>query len=317
MVEGAAFLVSSACGTLNSASNVPQALFIIHRYPTLHKTESPAHKPRPRHHSPITILRKSSYFSSPYLKNPSLLLNRALQVRGGNDLIRVSDLNHSFKIGKKGTEKQVPVLKGLTFDVTEGEIVSIVGKSGSGKSTLLHILAGFLTPASGEIVVNGVPTSSFTETEHAKFRLDHFGFVFQNFQLMPGLTAFENVELPLTLKGVSKSERRKKVAELMRQVGLTDVQDHYPNELSGGQQQRVSIARALITDPPIIFADEPTGSLDSETEKDVLLLIQSLNKTRGITFVLITHDDEVAQIADRVFRMRDGELVEGGEQHAI
>ena len=265
----------------------------------------------------IPILRKSSYFALPHLKNPSLLLNRATQVRGGNDLIRVIDLNHSFKIGKKGKEKQVPVLKGLTFEVTEGEIVSIVGKSGSGKSTLLHILAGFLTPASGEIVVNGVPTSSFTETEHAKFRLDHFGFVFQNFQLMPGLTAFENVELPLKLKGINKGERRKKVAELMRQVGLTDVQGHYPNELSGGQQQRVSIARALITDPPIIFADEPTGSLDSETEKDVLLLIHSLNKTRGITFVLITHDDEVAQIADKVFRMRDGELVEGGEQFAI
>ena len=232
-------------------------------------------------------------------------------------MISVRNLNHSFKIGKKGKEKQVPVLKGLTFDVAEGEIVSIVGKSGSGKSTLLHIMAGFLTPESGEISVQGVQTSSFNEVESAKFRLDHFGFVFQNFQLMPGLTAFENVELPLTLKGISKSERQKKVKDLMRNVGLTDVQDHYPNELSGGQQQRVSIARALITDPPIIFADEPTGSLDSETEQDVLLLIQSLNKTRGITFVIITHDDEVAQTANRVYRMHDGVLTEGGVQHAI
>ncbi|MEK4405237.1 ABC transporter ATP-binding protein [Sporosarcina sp. FSL K6-6792] len=232
-------------------------------------------------------------------------------------MISVQNLNHSFKIGKKGKEKRVPVLKGLTFDVAEGEIVSIVGKSGSGKSTLLHIMAGFLTPESGEISVQGIQTSAFNEVESAKFRLDHFGFVFQNFQLMPGLTAFENVELPLTLKGINKSERHKKVKDLMQSVGLTDVQDHYPNELSGGQQQRVSIARALITDPPIIFADEPTGSLDSETEQDVLLLIQSLNKTRGITFVIITHDDEVAQTANRVYRMHDGVLTEGGAQHAI
>ncbi|MBO0602066.1 ABC transporter ATP-binding protein [Sporosarcina sp. E16_3] len=232
-------------------------------------------------------------------------------------MISVRNLNHSFKIGKKGKEKQVPVLKGLTFDVADGEIVSIVGKSGSGKSTLLHIMAGFLKPESGEISVQGIQTSLFNEVESAKFRLDHFGFVFQNFQLMPGLTAFENVELPLTLKGINKSERQKKVKDLMQSVGLTDVQDHYPNELSGGQQQRVSIARALITDPPIIFADEPTGSLDSETEQDVLLLIQSLNKTRGITFVIITHDDEVAQTANRVYRMHDGVLTEGGAQHAI
>ncbi len=232
-------------------------------------------------------------------------------------MINIRNLNHSFKIGKKGKEKRVPVLKGLTFDVAEGEIVSIVGKSGSGKSTLLHIMAGFLTPESGEITVQGIQTSSFNEVESAKFRLDHFGFVFQNFQLMPGLTAFENVELPLTLKGINKSERQKKVKDLMQNVGLTDVQDHYPNELSGGQQQRVGIARALITDPPIIFADEPTGSLDSETEQDVLLLIQSLNKTRGITFVIITHDDEVAQTANRVYRMHDGVLTEGGAKHAI
>lgn len=232
-------------------------------------------------------------------------------------MISVRDLNHSFKIGKKGKEKRVPVLRGLSFDVAEGEIVSIVGKSGSGKSTLLHIMAGFLTPESGEIHVNGTKTSLFNEVENAEFRLNHFGFVFQNFQLMPGLTALENVELPLKLKGINKRERLKKVKELMQSVGLTDVQDHYPNELSGGQQQRVSIARALITDPPVIFADEPTGSLDSETEQDVLLLIQSLNKTRNITFVIITHDDEVAQTADRVYRMHDGELTEGGVQRAI
>lgn len=232
-------------------------------------------------------------------------------------MITVNKLSHSFKIGKKGKEKNVPVLKDINFTVNEGEIVSIVGKSGSGKSTLLHILAGFMTPKSGEILVDGVQTSLFNEADSAKFRLNNYGFIFQNFQLMPGLNAFENVELPLKIKGIDKVERHNKVNDLMKQVGLTDVQDHYPNELSGGQQQRVSIARALVTDPPVIFADEPTGSLDSETEQDVLLLIQALNKSRGITFIIITHDDEVAETADRLYRMHDGQLTEGGAQHAI
>jgi acetoin utilization transport system ATP-binding protein len=232
-------------------------------------------------------------------------------------MITIKGLNHSFKIGKKGKEKHIPVLRDVNFDVQDGEIVSIVGKSGSGKSTLLHILAGFMTPESGEIKVNGIETSIFNESDNAEFRLDNYGFIFQNFQLMPGLNAFENVELPLKLQGIEKSERKEKVETLMKYVGLTEVQDHYPNELSGGQQQRVSIARALITDPPIILADEPTGSLDSETEQEILLLIQSLNKNRGITFVIITHDDEVAQTANRVYTMHDGELTEGVVQHAI
>jgi acetoin utilization transport system ATP-binding protein len=232
-------------------------------------------------------------------------------------MITIKGLNHSFKIGKKGKEKHIPVLRDVNFDVQDGEIVSIVGKSGSGKSTLLHILAGFMTPESGEIKVNGIETSIFNESDNAEFRLDNYGFIFQNFQLMPGLNAFENVELPLKLQGIEKAERKEKVETLMKYVGLTEVQDHYPNELSGGQQQRVSIARALITDPPIILADEPTGSLDSETEQEILLLIQSLNKNRGITFVIITHDDEVAQTANRVYTMHDGELTEGVVQHAI
>lgn len=232
-------------------------------------------------------------------------------------MIRVTNLSHSFKIGKKGKEKSVPVLKDVNFTVRKGEIVSIVGKSGSGKSTLLHIIAGFMVPNRGEVMVNEIETSRFNSEDSAAFRLNHYGFIFQNFQLMPGLNAFENIELPLKLQGMDSTERQEKVRTLMEEVGLSAVADHYPNELSGGQQQRVSIARALVTNPPIIFADEPTGSLDSETEQDVLLLIQSLNKNRGITFVIITHDDEVAESANRIYTMHDGELTEGGAQDAI
>ncbi|GKV68340.1 ABC transporter ATP-binding protein YtrE [Sporosarcina sp. NCCP-2716] len=231
-------------------------------------------------------------------------------------MITAQHIQHSFKIGKKGKERPVPVLKDLSFHVEKGAIVSIVGRSGSGKSTLLHILAGFLKPDSGTITVDGTVTSDFNETDSAAFRLDRFGFIFQNFQLMPGLTTFENIELPLKLKGISRTVRKAEVNELLQQVGLQEVRDHYPNELSGGQQQRVSIARALITNPPVIFADEPTGSLDSETEQEILALIRSLNRTRGITFVIITHDDEVAAIADTIYHMHDGVLAAGGVHHA-
>lgn len=231
-------------------------------------------------------------------------------------MITVKSLHHTFSIGKKGNEKKVEVLKGINFHIRQGEIVSIVGKSGSGKSTLLQIIAGFMKPDSGSIVVNETEIAGFTEKQSAAFRLNQFGFIFQNFQLLPSQTVFENIELPLKLKGESRIIREKKVTELIKKVGLTEVADHYPNELSGGQQQRVSIARAIITNPPIILADEPTGSLDSQTEQEILSLIQLLNKNDNLTFVIITHDEEVASIADRQFRMTDGVLV-GGMMHVI
>ncbi len=232
-------------------------------------------------------------------------------------MIQVMNLSHAFKIGKRGNEKSIPVLKDIDFRVKQGEIVSIVGKSGSGKSTFLHVLAGFMVPQKGKVLINGTETSTFKEAESAAFRLENYGFIFQNFQLMPRLNAFENIELPLKLQGIDRVKRHEKVKALMKETGLDNVADHYPNELSGGQQQRVGIARALITNPPIIFADEPTGSLDSETEQDVLLLIQSLNQTHGITFVIITHDEEVAHIANRMYTMHDGQLTEGSDQRAI
>lgn len=232
-------------------------------------------------------------------------------------MIKVTNLQHTFSIGKRGKERQVPVLRDVSFDVKKGEIVAVVGKSGSGKSTLLQILAGFMKPEHGSIVVNAQEIAAFNEVQSAKFRLENFGFIFQNFQLMPSLTAFENIELPLKLQGMNVSERRKRVEVIMKKVGLTEVTDHYPNELSGGQQQRVSIARALVTNAPILLADEPTGSLDSETEQDILMLIQQLNRELDLTFIIITHDEEVAMIADKRFRMHDGQLVKEGEHNAI
>jgi acetoin utilization transport system ATP-binding protein len=227
-------------------------------------------------------------------------------------VIDVQQLYHSFKIGKKGKENEIPVLKGVSFHIHQGEIATIVGKSGSGKSTLLNLISGYISPTSGKIVINGIDVTHFNEKEWAKFRLDHLGFIFQNFQLIPGLTTFENVELPLTLKGVEKKERQKRVMSMLERVGLNEQIDHYPNELSGGQQQRVSIARALITNPKVILADEPTGSLDSETEDEILKLIKELNEEKGITFLMITHDQEVAATSDRKLILHDGVLKEGG-----
>ncbi|WP_226085062.1 ABC transporter ATP-binding protein [Mesobacillus sp. S13] len=225
-------------------------------------------------------------------------------------MISISNLSHDFKIGKKGKETVIPVLKNVSFQVNNGEIVTIVGRSGSGKSTLLNLVSGFIRPKEGEIIINGVKTSSLNETKFADFRIEHLGFIFQSFQLIPSMTAYQNVELPLILKGIKEEERKIRTNEILEMVGLSDYQDHYPGELSGGQQQRVSIARALIVNPPIILADEPTGSLDSETEEDLLKFIIKLNRELGITFLIITHDDKVAQIGHRTIELRDGKVVE-------
>ncbi|MGG0656155.1 ABC transporter ATP-binding protein [Rummeliibacillus pycnus] len=225
-------------------------------------------------------------------------------------MINVQNVSHTFKIGKKGSEKKVPVLRNISFAIDTGEIISIVGKSGSGKSTLLNAVAGFLKPEQGSIIMQGKETTNLTESEYAKFRSENIGFIFQNFQLMPGLTAFENIELPLKIQGVEKNARFQIVQKIVRKVGLETVSDHYPSELSGGQQQRVCIARALVTNPPIILADEPTGNLDSETEQEILQLIMLLNESMDITFIIITHDEEVANIAHRKFLMHDGVLKE-------
>jgi acetoin utilization transport system ATP-binding protein len=225
-------------------------------------------------------------------------------------MITINNLSHDFVIGKKGRQTIIPVLRDISFTVDKGEIVTIVGRSGSGKSTLLNLVSGFIHPKEGEIWISGEKVSDLNESKFADFRINHLGFIFQSFQLIPSMTAFQNVELPLILKGVNENERKQQTEQMLQKVGLLDYQDHYPGELSGGQQQRVSIARALIVNPPIILADEPTGSLDSETEEELLIFIKELNKDLGITFLIITHDDKVADIGSRKIELKDGRIVE-------
>lgn len=225
-------------------------------------------------------------------------------------MISINNLSHDFKIGKKGNKTIIPVLRDVSFEVERGEIVTIVGRSGSGKSTLLNLVSGFIRPKEGEIIIDGVTTSTMNESKFADFRIEHLGFIFQSFQLIPSMTAYQNIELPLILKGIKEIERKNRTNEMLEMVGLSDYKDHYPGELSGGQQQRVSIARALVVNPPIILADEPTGSLDSETEEDLLDFIIKLNEDLGITFLIITHDEKVARIGHRTIELRDGRVLE-------
>lgn len=226
-------------------------------------------------------------------------------------MISVNYLSHDFEIGKKERQSIIPVLKDISFTINKGEIVTIVGRSGSGKSTLLNLISGFIRPKQGEITINGVKVSDLNEAKFADFRIRNIGFIFQSFQLIPSMTAFQNIELPLILRGVSEVARKKQTEQMLARVGLLNFADHYPGELSGGQQQRVSIARALIVNPPVILADEPTGSLDSETEAELLTFIKQLNRELGITFLIITHDDKVAEIGDRIIELKDGQILEG------
>ncbi|WP_181347821.1 ABC transporter ATP-binding protein [Thalassobacillus sp. CUG 92003] len=229
-------------------------------------------------------------------------------------MIEVNQLNHSFFIGKKNKRQEVPVLKQINLTIDEGEIVSVVGRSGSGKSTLLNLLSGYIKPTSGEVSIKGEEVTHFSEAQWADFRAAHLGFIFQSFQLIPSMTAYQNVELPLVMNGMAEKERQQAVEAMFQRVNLHGYEAHYPSELSGGQQQRVSVARALIMNPPIILADEPTGSLDMETEQELLTFIKQLNQEENITFVIITHDEVVASIADRTIHLEDGHIVNGEEE---
>ena len=202
---------------------------------------------------------------------------------------------------------QVQVLKGISLNVEEGEFISIIGPSGSGKSTLMNIIGCLDVPTGGEYLLDGKEISTYNEKQLSKIRNQKIGFVFQKFNLLPKLTAFENVELPLIYRGMSHKERRQRSLDALEKVGLTDRMSHNPTELSGGQQQRVAIARALAGNPPVLLADEPTGNLDSISGSEVMKLIKQLSN-EGKTIVLITHDTDIAKAAKRTITIKDGLL---------
>jgi putative ABC transport system ATP-binding protein len=207
-------------------------------------------------------------------------------------------------------EFRIPVLVNLDLRVKEGEYLALMGPSGSGKTTLLNLIAGLDRSTEGAVIVHGQDLGSLSERRMTRWRADNVGFIFQLYNLIPVLTAFENVELPLQLASLGRRERRERVTNALALVGLTDRMDHYPNELSGGQQQRVAIARALIADPTIIVADEPTGDLDRTTAEEILDLLDGLNRELGKTIVMVTHDPKAAGRARRLIHLEKGVLVD-------
>ena len=218
------------------------------------------------------------------------------------NIVSVQDLNKSYRRGSQ----TVPVLENITFEICDGEFLALMGPSGSGKSTLLNILAGIDKADSGTVTIGGVDLSTLSETELAQWRAINVGFIFQFYNLIPVLTAFENVELPLLLTGLSRKERHEHVNMALSVVNLEDRMDHYPSQLSGGQQQRVAIARAVVTDPTILVADEPTGDLDRVSAEDVLGLMTRLNREFGKTIIMVTHDPRAAEKAHLVRHLEKG-----------
>jgi putative ABC transport system ATP-binding protein len=220
-------------------------------------------------------------------------------------IVRVS---HVHKCFTRGSE-QIHVLEDLSLEVPKGEFLGLMGPSGSGKTTLLNLIAGLDKPGDGSIVVGGQTISGMTEAQLAKWRTRHIGFVFQFYHLLPVLTAYENIELPMLLLPLSAAERKQQVLTALDLVGLTDRMHHRPGQLSGGQQQRVGIARAIVTDPTLIVADEPTGDLDARSAEEILNLMGALHKGLGKTILLVTHDPRAAARAERILHLEKGQLV--------
>jgi len=213
------------------------------------------------------------------------------------------------KVYRKG-DQQITPLQGVSLDVEAGDFVSLMGASGSGKSTLLNLVAGIDRPTTGRILVRGTDIAQLSRSQLARWRAGHVGYIFQLYNLIPVLTAYENIELPLLLLPLSRTERRKRVGIALEAVSLTDRADHFPSQLSGGQEQRVGIARAIVADPAIVVADEPTGDLDAETTEQILHLLRRLNGELGTTFLMVTHDPRAAAVARRQLRLEKGELLE-------
>lgn len=222
-------------------------------------------------------------------------------------VVPIVEIKNLYKSYRRGNQV-VPVLEDITFDIAEGEFLALMGPSGSGKSTLLNLIAGIDEPDSGLIKVGGIDITNLTERELARWRAFNVGFIFQFYNLIPVLTAFENVELPLLLSGLSRNERKEHVAMALDVVNLTDRMDHYPGQLSGGQQQRVAIARAVVTDPAILVADEPTGDLDRLSAEEIMELMDRLNLESGKTIIMVTHDPRAARKAHVVRQLDKGVL---------
>ena len=221
-------------------------------------------------------------------------------------VINVKDLYKIYRVG----ETKVRALNGVSFTINRGDFCSIVGTSGSGKSTLLNMLAGLEKPTKGEIIIAGEHMESKSENQLVAFRREHIGFIFQSFNLMGTMNAIENVALPLTFQGMDKKSRNRKAEEMLDLVGLKKHKKHRPNQMSGGQQQRVGVARALVVEPEIIFADEPTGNLDSNTSVEVMNLMKRVVREKNQTLVMVTHDNYLAGFAELVLRIKDGKIIE-------
>ncbi|MDE2969758.1 MAG: ABC transporter ATP-binding protein [Chloroflexota bacterium] len=231
-----------------------------------------------------------------------------MATNGEAPVVVARDVHKTYGTG----EVQVHVLKGVSLDIARGEMVAIMGPSGGGKTTLLNCLSGLDDVDSGTITIGGSDLSQMKDSEKTRFRATKMGYIFQAFNLLPVLTALENVEMPLLISGFPPKESREKARTALDLVGLSDRSGHYPSQMSGGQQQRVTIARALVNQPEIVWADEPTGNLDSETAAEVMGLLTRLNRELNNTFVIITHSDAVAELSHRTVRMMDGLIVDHG-----
>jgi putative ABC transport system ATP-binding protein len=222
----------------------------------------------------------------------------------GKTLVQVRNVHKYFK---RGSER-IDVLNGVNLDIPQGDFLALMGPSGSGKTTLLNLMGGLDSPTEGEVTVDGIRVGSLSGGQLSKWRAGNIGFVFQLYNLLPKLTAERNVELPLLLTRLSRSERRERVAVALKVVGLADRARHYPGQLSGGQEQRVGIARAIVTDPTLLLCDEPTGDLDRKASEEILELLQTLNRDHGKTIVMVTHDPHAADRAQRTLHLDKGTL---------
>ena len=227
-------------------------------------------------------------------------------------MIRLEKLSREFQVGNQ----VVHALDQVDLEIKENEYVSIMGVSGSGKSTLLNILGLLDTPTSGDYILSGIKTSKMDDDEMASIRSTKIGFVFQSFHLIPRLTAFENIEMPMILSGMNPKERSEKVSSALEKVGLTDRSDHKPEQLSGGQRQRVAIARSIVMEPDVLLADEPTGNLDTTSGKEVVKLIEELN-IAGLTLIVVTHDREMGVRSNRLIELRDGKIINDQDQRKV